>query len=243
MPNRIQRLRIHPPQSCQLVGIDAITLSLATLRRFHQPRVGHQHLVPPLGDHVLHPSRVRSYFDHYPRHCQCLAELPDIFLRCPHLSFGQRFSRQTKNAVLTPAVPQIHSHRQSISIGAHRVSPAIFFCARRHRRHIQFPRQLSQDFREYFFRISLYRTSCFRSLQPWFTPLRRLAMLLQGRSPFSCDCTLSALITFSLTTSVIGDRPSHPICLRQLTTATALPRGACHVRVLSKLKGPVFLAH
>src|SRR5439155_17486886 len=98
----------------------------------------------------------------------------------------------------------------------HRVSPAIFFCARRHRRHIQFPRQLSQDFREYFFRISLYRTSCFRSLQPWFTPLRRLAMLLQGRSPFSCDCTLSALITVSLTPSVIGDRPSHPICFRQL---------------------------
>src|SRR5712672_2903060 len=28
---------------------------------------------------------------------------------------------------------------------------------------------------------------------------------------FSCDCTLSALITASLTPSVIGDRPSHPI--------------------------------
>ena len=58
----------------------------------------------PLGDHVLHPSRVRSYFDHYPRHGQCLKELPYIFLRGPQLSFGQRFSLQTKNAVLTPAV-------------------------------------------------------------------------------------------------------------------------------------------
>src|SRR6266545_6672118 len=72
MPNRVQRLRIHPPQACQLVGIDAIALPLTTLRPFHQPRVGHQHLVSPLGDHVLHPSRVRSYFHHYPRHGQCL---------------------------------------------------------------------------------------------------------------------------------------------------------------------------
>src|SRR6266436_1297091 len=32
---------------------------------------------------------------------------------------------------------------------------------------------------------------------------------------FSCDCTLSALITASLTPSVIGDRPSHPIWFRQ----------------------------
>ena len=33
----------------------------------------------------------------------------------------------------------------------------------------------------------------------------------------SCDCTLSALITASLTPSVIGNRPSQAICLRQLT--------------------------
>src|SRR5664279_4448679 len=211
MPNRVQRLRIHPPQARQLVGIDAIALPLATLRTFHQPRVGHQHLMPPLGDHVLYPRRVFSYFHHHPRHRQCLKELPYIFLRCPHLSFGQRFPRQTKNAILTPAVSQIHSHRQTISIGANCVSPAISFCARRHRRLIQFSRQLFQDFREYFFRISLHRTSRFRPLQTWFTPLRRLAMLLQGRSPFSCDCTLSALITASLTPSVIGDRPSHSI--------------------------------
>src|ERR1700688_5052781 len=31
---------------------------------------------------------------------------------------------------------------------------------------------------------------------------------------FSCDCTLTALITASLTPSVIGDRPSHPSNLR-----------------------------
>src|SRR4029077_13418741 len=28
-----------------------------------------------------------SYFDHYPRHAQCLEELPYIFLRCPQLAF------------------------------------------------------------------------------------------------------------------------------------------------------------
>jgi hypothetical protein len=142
---------------------------------------------------------------------------------CPQLSFGQRFSLQTKNAVLTPAVPQIHSHRQTISIGANRVSPAIFFCARRHRRRIQFSRQLLQDLCEYFFRISLYRTSRFRPIQGWFTPLRRLAMLLQGSISFSCDRTLSAFITASLTPSVIGDRPSHPICLQQFRFARCQP--------------------
>src|ERR1700682_5559976 len=83
MPNRIQRLRIHPPQARQLVGIDAIALPLATLRPFHQPRVGHPYLVSPLGDHVLHPSRVSSYFDHYPRRGQCLGRTP---LHLPALS-------------------------------------------------------------------------------------------------------------------------------------------------------------
>jgi hypothetical protein len=163
---------------------------------------------------------VSSYFDDYPRRRHCLEERSDIFLHRPQLSFGQRFSLQTQNAVLTPAVPQIYSHRQTIAIGANRVSPAIFSSARRHGRRIQFSRQLPQDFREYFFHISLHWTSRFRPLQGWFTPLRRLAMLLQGRSPFSCDCTLSALITASLTPSVIGDRPSHPTCFRQLTTGS-----------------------
>src|ERR1035438_9879219 len=82
------------------------------------------------------------------------------------------------------APPRATRGRQTISIGAHRVSPAISFCARRHRRRIQFSRQLSQHFREYFFRISLHRTSRFRPLQAWFTPLRRLAMLLQGSISF-----------------------------------------------------------
>jgi len=34
VPYRVQRLRIDPPQSGQLVRIDAITLALATLRPF-----------------------------------------------------------------------------------------------------------------------------------------------------------------------------------------------------------------
>src|SRR6266853_3661492 len=42
---------------------------------------------------------------------------------------------------------------------------------------------------------------------------------------FSCDCTLSALITASLTPSVIGDRPSHPIWLHQLTSLIEQRRG------------------
>jgi hypothetical protein len=137
-------------------------------------------------------------------------KLSYIFLGRPQLSFSRRFSRQSK-AALTAAVPQIRSHRQTISIGANCISPAIFFCARRHRRRIQFSRQLFQDFREYFFRISLHRTSRVRPLQGWFTPLRRLAMLLQGSISYSCDRTLSALITASLTPSVIRARPSHPV--------------------------------
>jgi hypothetical protein len=36
------------------------------------------------------------------------------------------------------------------------------------------------DFGDYFFGISLHRTSRFRPLHGWFTPLRGLAMLLQG---------------------------------------------------------------
>ena len=93
----------------------------------------------------------------------------------------------------SPRVLLINSVRtQTISIGANRVSPAIFSCARRHRRRIQFSRQLPQNFREDFFHLSLHWTSRFRPLQGWFTPLRRLAILLKGRSPFSCDCTLSA---------------------------------------------------
>jgi len=67
--------------------------------------------------------------------------------------------------------------------------PCDFLLRSSTRRRIQFSRQLPQDFREYLFRISLHRTSRFR--------------------PLSCDCTLSALITASLTPSVIGDRPSH----------------------------------
>ena len=79
-----------------------------------------------------------------------------------------------------------------------------------------FPVNFPRTCRQYLFRISLHQTSRFRPLQGWFTLLQRLAMLLQGRSPFTCDCTLSALITASLTPSVIGDRPSHAIWFQQL---------------------------
>ena len=55
------------------------------------------------------------------------------------------------------ATQNFHSHCQAIAIGANGVSPATFFYAARHRRRLQFSRQLCQDFREYFFRISLHR--------------------------------------------------------------------------------------
>src|SRR5262249_14364307 len=126
---------------------------------------------------------------------------------------GRGDSLRAKKGGVARGGPQVPPHRERISIGANRVSLAIFFCARRHRQRIQFSRQLSQDFRQYFFRISLHRATRFRPLPGCFTLPGGLAMLLQGRSPFSCDCTLSALITASLTPSVIGDRPSHPIWL------------------------------
>src|SRR6266852_8787594 len=56
------------------------------------------------------------------------------------ISFRDRRMNRLNTTLLTsaPLVAQIHSHRQPISIGANCVSPAIFFCARRHRRPIQF---------------------------------------------------------------------------------------------------------
>jgi hypothetical protein len=95
---RVQRLRIHPPQARQLVGIDAIALPLATLRPFHPPRVGHHYLVSPLGDHVLPPSRVSSYFHHYPRRGY-------IFLRCPQLFLPSSPKCSTDSSGLPDLLP------------------------------------------------------------------------------------------------------------------------------------------
>jgi hypothetical protein len=66
----------------------------------------------------------------------------------------------------------------------------------------------SRDFAK-FFRISLHRTSRFRPLQGWFTPLQRLAMLLQVISFFMI--ALSALITAPTNAIPDRDRPSHAI--------------------------------
>jgi hypothetical protein len=130
-------------------------------------------------------------------------------------------NERTHRAVLTPAVSQIHSHRQTISIGAKRVSPAIFFAVPRHHSCIQgcSPGQLSQHLSHHFLCISLHWTSRFRPLQGWFTPLRRLAMLLQGSISlfYSLIAPLSAWITASLSPSVIGNRPSHLIWFRKLS--------------------------
>ena len=64
--DRVQRLRIHPPQPRQLLRIDPIILRLPA-RPLHQPRVGHHHFVSLTCDDFLHPGRVRPHFHHHPR--------------------------------------------------------------------------------------------------------------------------------------------------------------------------------
>ncbi len=129
MPNRMQRL--HRPVQSQtwLASMRSAFFRLRRFDPFHQPRLATSTSCPHSVITSCTQAECEFLLDHYPRHCQCLKELPYIFLRCPQLSFGQRFSLQTKNAVLTPAVPQIHSHRQTIEIGPNRASPAIFFFA------------------------------------------------------------------------------------------------------------------
>ena len=59
--------------------------------------------------------------DRYEHHTRCIQPLEEgcqILLRRPQLSFRQRFSLQPQNAVMAPLVPQIHSYRQTVEIGA-----------------------------------------------------------------------------------------------------------------------------
>ena len=65
--DREQRLRIDSPQPRQLVGIEPVILALATLRPLHQPRIGHQNLVPATHYHFPHPGRVRPHFEDHAR--------------------------------------------------------------------------------------------------------------------------------------------------------------------------------
>jgi hypothetical protein len=112
------------------IRIDPIILALATLRSVHQPRVGHQHFVPATADDFLHPCRVGPHFHHHARRIQPLEEGCQILLRRPQLSFRERFSLQSQNAVMAPLVPQIHSHRQTVEIGAKLTALMLFSGAR-----------------------------------------------------------------------------------------------------------------
>src|ERR1700736_1928837 len=101
---RVQRLRIHSPQSRQLVGIDTIILPLATFRPIHHPRIGHQHFVSATADHFLHPRGVCSHLENHSSCIQCLEEFGKVLLLRTQLSLRQR-------------LPPLDSECSSCSIG------------------------------------------------------------------------------------------------------------------------------
>src|SRR6516225_1211799 len=223
--HRVQRLGIHSPQPGEFVGIDPIILALAPFRPLHQPRVRHQHLVSTTSDDFLHPGRMCPHFDHHPRRRYGLEKLCYVRLRRPQLSLAQRLSFQSQNAVVAPLVPQIQSHGQSVEIGSQlRLLPHLSW-ARRHRLQLQLSPQSFHQLRQHFLRFSLHRPLRPRPLRCLFLLRWRLAILLQGSiSLLIVIAPLSALITGSLTPSVIGDRPSHPTA-RIKHTAALLQNG------------------
>src|ERR1700734_855168 len=98
--------------------------------RTSRPRGGHQHFVPATADDVLHPGRVCPHLENYSRRIQCLKEFGNVLLRRTQLSLRQRFPLQTQNAVVAPSVSQIHTHRQTIEIGAKLTARMLFSGAR-----------------------------------------------------------------------------------------------------------------
>ena len=107
----MQRLRIHPPQPRQLIGIDPVILALAPLRSFHLPRIRHQHFVP-----VDRATTSRTHAECVPTSTttraafQPLEKFRKSCLRRPQLSLRQLLSVQTQNAVVAPLVAQIHAY-------------------------------------------------------------------------------------------------------------------------------------
>ena len=82
--------------------------------------------MPETTDHFPHPGGVCPHLDNHTRPIQCLKEFCNV-LRCrPHLSFRQRLSLQTQNAVMAPLVPKIYSHRQTVKIGTKLGSRMLF---------------------------------------------------------------------------------------------------------------------
>ena len=115
--------------------------------------------------------------------------MPERIRQCPPASYAtvlrQRFTLQTQNAVVAPLVPQIHTHRQTIEIGAKLASLMLFSgarCCGLFR--IQLFLQLSHQLCQHFLRIPSDWASRLRLLRCRFTLLSRIVMLLQGRSPY-----------------------------------------------------------
>src|SRR5260370_10670152 len=83
----------------------------------------------------------------------------------------------TQHTVVAPLVAQIHSHRQTVEIGA-KLSSLILFSTRCcHLCRIQLCFQLSHQFRQHFFRIPLHRAPRLRPFRCPFTLLSRIVML------------------------------------------------------------------
>jgi len=135
-----------------------VILPLAALRALHQPGIGYQHFVPVTADDLPHPGGVCPHFHHYARRIQPLKEFGNVLLPRTHLSFRQRFSLQSQNAVMAPLVSQIHAHRKTVEIGA-KVNSRMLLSGVRccHLFRIQLFLQLSHQFRQHFLRIPLHR--------------------------------------------------------------------------------------
>jgi hypothetical protein len=119
---------------------------------------------------------------------------------------------QTQNAEVTPLISQIHSHRQPVQIGTQLASRTRLCWARRRRLQLQLSLQFLHQLRQYFLGVSLHWTLSFRPLRSRFLLHGRIGILLQGSISLSSVIAPSECVDHgSLTRSVIGDRPSHPI--------------------------------
>ena len=133
---------------------------------------------------------------------------------CPQFPLRQLLPVQTQNAEVAPLVAEIHTHGQSVSVGARYTAAALLPRAAPCRLRFQFLTQLYHQFRHHFFGIPLNRTS----------RLSRPSGLATDHYSFhSCFSfskvdllivrlhLISASITQKRNANVIGNRPSHLI--------------------------------
>jgi hypothetical protein len=99
------------------VRLYSATLALAKGANVYPRKSNHQRFVSATAHDVPYPGRVCTHFDNETRPIQRLKRFRNV-LRCrPQLSFRQRFSLQTKTAVMAPLVSPIHSYCQTVEIG------------------------------------------------------------------------------------------------------------------------------